>query len=46
MVVTYKMNLRGTYQGQPLELKDTHMMTVWQQVKGGWVAIAHADSIQ
>ena len=40
------MNLRGTYQRQPLELKDTRMMTVWQQVKGGWVAIAHADSIQ
>ena len=46
MVVTYKMNLRGTYQGQSLELKDTRMMTVWQQVKGGWVAVAHADSIQ
>ena len=46
MVVTYKMNLRGTYEGQPLELKDARMMTVWQQVKGGWVAIAHADSIQ
>jgi uncharacterized protein DUF4440 len=46
MVVTYTMNLRGSYQGQPLELKDTRMMTVWQQVKGGWVAIAHADSNQ
>jgi hypothetical protein len=46
MVVTYKMNLRGSYQGQPLELKDVRMMTVWQQVKGGWVAVAHADSIQ
>jgi len=37
---------RFSYQGQPLELKDTRMMTVWQQVKGGWVAIAHADSLQ
>jgi hypothetical protein len=46
MIVTYKMNLRGAYEGQPLELKDAHMMTVWQQVKGGWVALAHADSIQ
>jgi hypothetical protein len=46
MVVTYKMNLRGSYQGQPLELKDVRMMTVWQQVKGGWIAVAHADSIQ
>ena len=46
MVVTYKMNLRGTYQGQPLELKDVRMMTVWQQVKGGWIAVAHADSLQ
>ena len=46
MVVTYKMNLRGSYQGKPLELKDVRMMTVWQQVKGGWVAVAHADSIQ
>ncbi|MFL6299850.1 MAG: nuclear transport factor 2 family protein [Terriglobales bacterium] len=46
MVVTYKMNLRGSYQGQPLDLKDARMMTVWQQVKGGWMAVAHADSIQ
>jgi len=46
MVVTYKMNLRGSYQGQPLELKDARMITVWQQVKGGWTAVAHADSMQ
>ena len=44
MVVTYKMNLRGTSPGQPLELKDAPMMTVWQQVKGGWIAVAHAGA--
>ena len=40
-VVTYNVLLRGTAQGQPLPAQSQRRMTVWQQQKGGWVAIAH-----
>ena len=35
-----------TYDGQPLQLSHVRMMSVWQQEKKGWAAIAHADSLQ
>jgi hypothetical protein len=41
-VVTYSVILRGTAQGQPLTSQSQQRMTVWQQQKGGWVAIAHS----
>lgn len=44
MVVTYDITLHGTVGGQPLPATPVHMMTVWQQVKHGWIAVAHADS--
>jgi len=43
-VVTYTMDSRGTFDGQPLEMKHVAMMTAWQKQKQGWVAIAHANS--
>lgn len=46
VVITYTMDLKGTYEGQPLELSHVRMMSVWQQQKKGWTAIAHADSLQ
>jgi hypothetical protein len=46
VVVTYTMDLKGTYEGQPLELSHVRMMSVWQQQKKSWEAIAHADSAQ
>src|SRR5262249_2331992 len=46
IVVTYTMDLKGTYEGQPLELSHVRMMSVWQQQKKGWETIAHADSLQ
>ncbi len=40
----------GTFNGaagsQPLPSAPQHMMTVWQQQKAGWVAIAHGVSQQ
>ena len=45
MMVTYTMVMRGTYKGQPLPPTPFRMMTVWQQVKGGWIAVAHADAV-
>ena len=46
IVVTYTITLRGTASGpggaQPLPTTPQHMMTVWQQQKSGWVAIAHS----
>ena len=47
-VVTYTITLNGTLNGtgglQPLPSAPQHMMTVWQQQKAGWVAIAHSVS--
>jgi hypothetical protein len=48
IVVTYTITLNGTSNGaagsQPLPSIPQHMMTVWQQQKAGWVAIAHSVS--
>jgi hypothetical protein len=50
VVVTYTITLNGTLNGtggsQPLPSAPLHMMTVWQQQKKGWVAIAHSVSQQ
>jgi hypothetical protein len=50
IVVTYTITLNGTSNGssgsQPLPSGPQHMMTVWQQQKAGWVAIAHSVSPQ
>jgi hypothetical protein len=50
IVVTYTITLHGTINGpagaQPLPTAPQHMMTVWQQQKSGWVAIAHSVSQQ
>ena len=48
-VVTYTITLNGvasngTTGSQPLPPGPQHMMTVWQQQKAGWVAIAHSVS--
>ena len=48
IVVTYTITLNGSSTGtagsQPLPSAPQHMMTVWQQQKAGWVAIAHSVS--
>ncbi len=44
MVVTYTITLRGSFNGQPIPETPERMLTVWQQLKGGWFAIAHADA--
>ncbi len=51
IVVTYIVTLNGvtvngTAGSQPLPSAPQHMMTVWQQQKAGWVAIAHCVSQQ
>ena len=42
-VVAYTIILRGTLQGQSLPNQPQHRMTVWQQQKRGWMAIAHTE---
>jgi hypothetical protein len=42
IVVTYAITLNGVAGSQPLPSAPQHMMTVWQQQKAGWVAIAHS----
>jgi hypothetical protein len=49
IVVTYSIVLNGvtsngTGGGQPIPSSSWNMMTVWQQQKAGWVAIAHSVS--
>lgn len=45
-IVTYTIDLKGTYDGRPLDLSHARMMSVWQQQKRGWAIAAHADSLQ
>lgn len=49
IVVTYTITLSGVVSSgtgglQALPAAPQHMMTVWQQQKAGWVAIAHSVS--
>ena len=51
IVVTYTITLNGvmangTTGSQPIPSAPQHMMTVWQQQKARWVAIAHSVSQQ
>jgi hypothetical protein len=51
IVVTYTITLNGVASNgaggsQSLASSPQHMMTVWQQQKRGWVAIAHSVSQQ
>ncbi len=42
MVVTYVINLKGTMNGQPVPAEPITMMSVWQEVGGKWLLIAHS----
>lgn len=44
MVVTYTISLRGKQGGHPLPATSFRMMTVWQQMKKGWIAAAHSST--
>ena len=44
IVVTYTIALHGIAGSEALPSAPQHMMTVWQQQKAGWVAIAHSVS--
>ncbi len=44
LVVTYSITRRGSLDGQPLPVSPVRMMSVWQQVKRGWILIAHSDT--
>lgn len=43
-VVTYSAQFSGSYLGKPLPSEPIRVMTVWQQHKGGWVAVAMSHS--
>jgi hypothetical protein len=44
LVVTYVINLKGTINGQPLPAGPFTMMSVWQEVGGKWLLIAHSTN--
>lgn len=43
LIVTYTITRRGSLAGQPLPDSPVRMMSVWQQLKRGWLLIAHSD---
>jgi Domain of unknown function (DUF4440) len=40
-VVTYRLTLRGTYDGHQLPVVPMRVMAVWQHQTSGWMVIAH-----
>jgi hypothetical protein len=44
IVVTYTITLKGKAGSRQFPSAPQHMMTVWQEQKAGWVAIAHSVS--
>jgi hypothetical protein len=44
LIVTYAATMRGTLSGQALPDAPIRIMTIWQQQKTGWVAIAQTGS--
>jgi hypothetical protein len=44
-VVTATVTVTGTFNGQPAPSQPVHTMTVWQQVKKGFVVVAHSDPL-
>ncbi len=42
LVVNYDLTIKGNWDGRPLGPGPLHMMSVWQQQKAGWLAIAHS----
>ena len=44
LVVTYTITVHGNFSGRPLPGTPARMMSVWQQLKKGWVMIAHSDT--
>jgi len=42
-VVTYQLTLEGTMDDKPIPSAPMRIMTVWQQQKRGWVAIARSE---
>jgi len=43
-IVTYSAQFTGTFQGKPLPSGPVRVMTVWQQQKNGWSAVAMSHS--
>ena len=42
VMVTYDITVKGKLGGRELPPVPFHMLTIWQQVKGGWMMVGHA----
>ncbi len=42
LIVSYTLTVKGTVGGQPLP-SSVRMMSVWQEVKNGWIIVAHSS---
>jgi len=45
LIVTYTITMQGSFNGQAIPATPVQMMSVWQQEKSGWVAIAHSTVV-
>ena len=42
VMVTYDITVKGKLGGRELPPVPFHMLSIWQQVKGGWILVGHA----
>jgi hypothetical protein len=45
MVVIYSVTLKGTVNGQPLPSDPIRILSVWQELKHGWVLVAQSAGV-
>ncbi len=43
LITTYVLTVKGTSGGQPLPSSPIRMMSIWQEVKSGWILVAHTS---
>ena len=43
LIVSYVITSRGTQNGRPIPQTPIRMLAVWQELKHGWVLVAHSD---
>ena len=46
LVVTYTITMQASFNGQAVPTTPVKMMSVWQQQKSGWEAIAHSTVVE
>lgn len=45
LIVIYSITLKGTARGQPLPSAPVRILSVWQELKHGWILVAQSAAI-